>query len=120
MASHAYLRVMLETKEGYLTYSGTTKDLNNPDIIVLNSYGIGSFMTPEKEIIKKFLSITSSPNSFNPDECKLVFYHCKIDFYYYCSFCPHKGTCDFINKKSACRLHYIDGKIANPGIITES
>ena len=114
MAHHAYMRVMLETKEGYLTYTGATKDLNDPDIIVLNSYGIGSFMTPEKEIIQKFLNLTSSPQFFNPDDCKLVFYNCKLDFYHYCCFCHLKDTCDFIHNKSACKLHYADGEIVNP------
>ena len=51
MASHEYLRFILKTPKGYLTQTGTTEDICDKNIIVLNIYGIGGFFSSKKSKI---------------------------------------------------------------------
>ena len=47
-----YLRFILKTQKGYLTQTGTTEDICDKNIIVLNIYGIGGFFSSKKVMFK--------------------------------------------------------------------
>lgn len=102
MASHEYLRFMLKTPKGYLTPTGTTEDICDKEIIVLNIYGIGGLFSSKETNIKKFLEI--SKVKFPVDECQVLTYSCPTEGYYNCSACPRKFHCDFWNDRTKCNI----------------
>ena len=54
MASHEYLRFILKTPKGYLTQTGTTEDICDKNIIVLNIYGIGGFFSSKESNVQNY------------------------------------------------------------------
>ena len=101
MASHEYLRFILKTPKGYLTQTGTTEDICDEDIIVLNIFGIGGFGSSKEENIRNFLKLSTV--EFNLDECQVLTYACPTNGYYNCSYCP-RNDCDFWNNRKICKI----------------
>ena len=107
MASHEYLRFILKTPKGYLTQTGTTEDICDKNIIVLNIYGIGGFFSSKESNVQNFLKFSTV--NFTIDECKVLQYTCHTEGYYYCSDCPRSDYCDFWNNRKKCKFHEIAG-----------
>lgn len=102
MASHEYLRFLLKTPEGYLTPTGTTKDICNNDIIVLNIYAVGGFGANEEKMVRNFLKLSSV--EFPVEKCQVLIYHCPTKGYYFCYNCPRHTYCDFWHNRKKCKI----------------
>lgn len=102
MASHEYLRFILKTPKGYLTETGTTEDICDESIIVLNIYGIGGIFSTKERNVQNFLQ--HSTVNFTIDECEVLSYACPTEGYYDCSYCPRSGSCDFWHNRTKCNI----------------
>lgn len=105
MASHAYLRFMLKTPEGYLTPTGTTQDINGKDIIVMNIFEVGGLFSSKENQITKFFEKTTANLKFSLDEYQVVYYSCPLDRYYSCRECHCVKECDFWNNREVCAIN---------------
>ena len=102
MASHEYLRFILKTPKGYLTNKGTTEDICDKGIIVLNINGIGGFSSTKDRNVQSFLQYSSE--YFTADECEVLSYACPTRGYYYCGHCPQCDRCDFWHNRKKCNI----------------
>ena len=110
MASHEYLRFILKTPKGYLTETGTTEDICDENIIVLNIYGIGGAFSSKKRNVQNFLQHSTA--NFDVDECQVLSYECPTGGYYHCDNCPQNSSCDFWGKRTKM-WYLIKGKMAS-------
>ena len=102
MASHESLRCILKTPLGYLTPTGTTEDICDKDIIILNIYGIGGYSASEEMQKRKFLHLSTV--TFAIEECNVLQYSCPHAESYYCCNCSRKHICDFLHDRKKCKL----------------
>lgn len=100
MASHAYCRFILKTPDGYLTPTGTVKDIGDNQVLILNIFGIGGWSASKEESIQKFLE--NSAATVDPEKCELLQYSCKRDNCYDCTGCFMKEICEFWTDRKSC------------------
>ncbi len=103
MASHEYVRFLLKTPTGFLTPTGTTEDICDKDIIILNIYEVGGFCASTEKEIRSFLNLSTA--EVDPSECE-VWYHCCDDFIaqYYCENCMMYSYCDLWHDRKKCKF----------------
>ena len=65
MASHEYVRFLLKTPNGYLTTTGTTQDICDKDVIILNIFEVGGYMDSKEREIQSFLDRSTA--NLNPN-----------------------------------------------------
>lgn len=102
MASHHGLRCILKTPLGYLTPTGTTEDICDKNIIVLNIHGIGGYSASEETQKRSFLRLSSV--NFSIEECNVLQYSCPYAKSYDCCNCSRKNSCDFLQDRKKCKL----------------
>ena len=102
MASHAYCRFILQTPDGYLTPTGASKDIGDENVVVLNIYGVGGAFSSREKNIKRFLEHTTA--AYDPEQCKVLYYCCPMDYYYECEKCPKMGRCEFWTNLKECKF----------------
>ena len=103
MASHAYLRFILKTPDGFLKVGGTTYDLDDKDIIVLNIYEVGGIFASKETKVSKFFEYSNFNKEYSVKDCMVMWYACPLDKYV-CSGCWLYNTCGFINHRKKCKF----------------
>ena len=108
MASHEYVRFILKTPTGFLTRTGTTEDICDKNIIILNILDTGGFTARKDRQVEEFFE-RSTASKVNPEECE-VWYHCCNDSIamYDCENCVAYDSCDLLHNRKRCKFQKVE------------
>lgn len=101
MASHEYVRFILKTPMGYLTPTGTTQDICNKDVIILNIFEVGGYMASKEIEIQSFLDRSTA--NIKSNECEVLWHACNdLIAQYSCEDCIAYSHCNLWHNRRKC------------------
>jgi hypothetical protein len=94
------IRYIVETPEGYVTATGTTKNIRDEGIIVLGISGVNSnAKNLHEKLVESCMRWSIEKGKWRTEECRILRYICEDQATSSCTGCIRETICPFLRER---------------------